>query len=109
MNLFPELIKATCTIVGAWGNATETGGLVQLRALDWNSSAPMGQYPVIVIYHIQEEGSQPFANFGWAGIIGSLAGMSPNVGIGEKVWYPMQKNITTKFGEPWMYVLRDVL
>ena len=26
-NLFPELIKAACTIVGAWGPATKNGDL----------------------------------------------------------------------------------
>jgi hypothetical protein len=35
--MFPELIKAECSMVGAWGKATAqyNGTLYQLRALDW--------------------------------------------------------------------------
>jgi len=109
MNLFPELIRAACSIVGTWGPATENQGLLQLRALDWDADAPMSKNPMISIYHFNQPGSQPFANFGWAGLIGSLAGFSDKVGIAEKVWLPFQKNITSEFGKPWMYVLRDVL
>jgi hypothetical protein len=35
INLFPELIRATCTMAGTWGSATASGHLLQLRALDW--------------------------------------------------------------------------
>jgi hypothetical protein len=35
LNLIPELIKAQCSTLGAWGPATTTGKLFQLRALDW--------------------------------------------------------------------------
>lgn len=38
-NLFPELCRAVCSIVGAWGNATADGNLLQLRALDYFAEA----------------------------------------------------------------------
>mmetsp|Transcript_27006 Transcript_27006/g.23893 ORF Transcript_27006/g.23893 Transcript_27006/m.23893 type:complete len:290 (-) Transcript_27006:537-1406(-) len=109
INLLPELIKAQCTIAGAWGEATAGNATLQLRALDWDASAPMSKHPLVSVYHFDIEGSQTFANFGWAGIIGSLAGFSPKVGIAEKVWLPIHNNDTTRYGMPWMYVLRDVL
>lgn len=38
--MIPELIKASCSILGAWGKATtntpHSGSLIQLRALDWS-------------------------------------------------------------------------
>jgi len=35
-NLIPELTRAWCNIVAAWGPASATGGLIQMRALDWD-------------------------------------------------------------------------
>lgn len=40
-----ELIRMACTAFGAWGPATEHGGLVQLRALDFGSG-PFANYTV---------------------------------------------------------------
>jgi len=40
VNLLPELLKASCSLLGAWGPATYSGELIQLRALDWESHAP---------------------------------------------------------------------
>ncbi len=34
VNLLPELLKASCSLLGAWGPATYSGELIQLRALD---------------------------------------------------------------------------
>jgi len=50
-----------------------------------------------------------FANFGWVGLIGSLAGFSTKIGISEKYWCPFETNITSAYGKPWMYALRDLL
>lgn len=69
----------------------------------------MSKYPLITIYHFNDDESQTFANFGWAGVIGSLAGFSPNVGISEKYGGPDNRKDSSWYGEPWMYVLRDVL
>jgi len=43
----------------------------------------------VTVYMPTEEGSVPFANIGFAGLVGSLTAMNKNgVSIGEKVWYP---------------------
>jgi hypothetical protein len=109
VNLFPELIRAHCSVGGMWGNATQNGKLIQLRSLDWDKNLPMNQFPLITIYHPTEAGSNHFANIGWPGMIGSLAGYSGNTAVSEADWLPDEDNETTIFGQPWMYVLRDVL
>jgi hypothetical protein len=49
--MIPEAIKATCSIIGAWGPATATGGLLQLRALDWGTDGPFQQWPLLATFH----------------------------------------------------------
>lgn len=111
LNMLPELTKAACTMFGAWGNATSaTGGsLFQLRALDWDVNAPIKDMPAVVVYHPVEGDGHAFANIGWPGMIGSLTGYSSSsIGISEKVWLT-DEDVTSRFGTPWTYVLRDVL
>lgn len=113
LNMFPELIQAACTIVGAWGPATKNHHLLQLRSLDWASDAPVNQFPAITIYNSTEANSTVFANIGFAGLIGSLTAISSKgIGIGEKVWYPPKgsnpRPRITYFGKPWAFVLRDL-
>jgi len=127
LNLLPELIKAACTVLGAWSTATTSSGLIHIRGLDWDDKAPIAKYATVVIYHpnASYEGysdnfhkyykqtgytSHAFANFGYPGLIGSLNAYSEvSVGLGEKVWITQEKDITTRFGNPWTYVLRDVV
>lgn len=118
VNLLPELLKASCSILGAWGKATESGELIQLRALDWESHAPMTKFPVITVYHSTEKGSIPFANIAWyskvfhykrVGFIGSLTGYSSaKIGVSERLRGGPAKTMT-RYGKPWTYVLRDVM
>ena len=35
LNVFPELIKAACTVAGLWGPATDNAHTLHMRALDW--------------------------------------------------------------------------
>lgn len=127
LNLLPELIKASCTVLGAWKEATTASGLIHLRGLDWDDQAPIAKYATVTIYHpnASYEGytehfhkyykqynytSHTFANFGYPGLIGSLNAYSEaSIGLGEKVWITEEKDITTRFGNPWTYVLRDVV
>ncbi|TNV78496.1 hypothetical protein FGO68_gene1350 [Halteria grandinella] len=115
-NLFAELSRAHCTILGAWGDATADGKLYHLRTLDWNPTAKVNEFPAIIIYEPSEAGSQQFANIGYLGLIGSLTAMSRiGISVGEKVMYRkdgIDYNPTpewTYFGKPWLYVLRDTI
>ena len=115
-NMLPELTQAACTVFGAFGEATADGKLYHLRALDWEPTAQVNQYPTVIIYDSTEENSKPFANIGYMGLIGTLTAMSKiGISIGEKVMYvrsPTDYPVTpdyTYIGKPWMYVLRDTV
>lgn len=107
-NMFPELIKAACSIVGAWGEATTTNGLFHLRALDWGTDNPFRLYPLLSVYHPQEGNGHAFATLGWNGLLGGLTGFSPYVGAGEKVWIHYN-GTDAREGIPWNFLFRDIL
>ncbi|CAF1008294.1 unnamed protein product [Rotaria sordida] len=127
LNMLPEMIKAACTVLGAWGNSAVGSTLLHVRALDWDDKAPIAKYATITVYHpnASYQGysdhfheyykqrnyhSHAFANFGYAGLIGSLGAYSEaSIGLGEKVWITKEQDITTRYGNPWTYVLRDVV
>jgi hypothetical protein len=110
LNLFPELIKAACTVAGVWKEATDNGQTLHVRALDWDYKNPISKYPVVIIYHPSDPKLHVHANFAWAGFIGSLTGISDKVSLGEKVWIPPKGSVkTTRYGNPWTYVFRDIL
>lgn len=114
--LFPELIKAGCSMIGAWGKATAggAGGLIQLRALDWTTNGPFQKFPVLINWHPTQQPGAPFAGFNhtvlsWAGLVGAITGWSASgISISEKVWlqYSGVENIV---GEPFTFVLQDML
>lgn len=109
LNMVPELGKASCSIFGAYGNASATNKLIHLRSLDWENHSKMSKFPLVTIYHSTEEGSVPFANMGWPVLIGSLTGYNAaKVGVGERLkGAPAYEE--SRFGTPWTYVLRDGL
>jgi len=107
MHMLPELVQAHCSIYGAWGSATPDGSLYQLRALDWDTSGPLQQYPVVTIYH--PDLGQPFANVGWAGWIASITGMSSaQMGMSEKVT-DHDFGTNSRIGVPFNFLMRDIL
>ncbi len=97
-----------------------------MQALDWEDEAPIAKYATITVYHPnasyegyndhfydyykqQNYKSHAFANFRYGGIIGSLGAYSKvTIGLGSKVWITQGEDITSRFGNPWIYVLRDV-
>ena len=110
LNIFPELIKAACTVAGVWGPATSNQQTLHLRALDWDFKNPISKYPVVIVYHPSDSKLVTHANFGWAGFVGSMTGISEYVSIGEKVWLPPKNSVKmTRYGNPWTYLFRDVL
>lgn len=110
LNIFPELIKAACTVAGVWGKATANGQTLHVRSLDWDAQNPISHYPTIIVYHPSDKKLATHANFGWAGFVGSMTGISEYVSLGEKVWLPPKHSVKmTRYGNPWTYVFRDVL
>jgi len=120
VNMLPELIRMTCTMMGAWGKATATpaaaasasgggGGLVQLRALDFGSG-PFANYSVLTVYHPTE--GNAFASLGFPGMVGAITGWSDKVALSEKVWETYDGSGVQPGhydGEPVVAVIRDML
>jgi len=111
VHMFPELIKAQCSMFGAWGRATinsTNGGLVQLRSLDFGTDNPFRLAPVLAVYHPNENGGHPFAQLTFAGFLGALTGYGSRTAICEKLWDSYNET-DKRAGEPWNFVLRDIL
>ena len=107
-NMFPEMTKAACTIVGATNKSTPTGTINHLRALDFSVHCPMKNYAQVTVYH--DPSGPVTVNVGWTGMIGVLTGVSnTTIGIGEKVWDNHPSGVDGVHGEPWMFLLRDAL
>lgn len=108
INFVSEITRAHCTIIGAWGAATFDGKLYHLRTLDWNPTAPVNEFPSLIIYEPSTPGQQTYANVAWLGMVGTITGMSKiGISIGEKVYYQKDNVAYRKeprwsyFGKPW--------
>eukprot|EP01121_Diplochlamys_sp_Union-15-3_P011240 TRINITY_DN3231_c0_g3_i2.p1 TRINITY_DN3231_c0_g3~~TRINITY_DN3231_c0_g3_i2.p1 ORF type:complete len:430 (-),score=64.57 TRINITY_DN3231_c0_g3_i2:65-1327(-) len=109
IHMFPELIKASCSMVGASGSAIAktNGTLYQLRALDWSTDGPFQLFPQVLVYH--PDNGHPFSILSWAGFIGAISGYSSApIGICEKVWLSYNGS-DSRFGIPFHFLLRDIL
>jgi len=111
VNMVGELIKMTCTMMGAWGKATPAGlpGLVQLRALDIGA-APFANFSLLTVYHPAD--GHAFASLGFPGNVGAVTGWSAQIGLSEKVWETYDKPSVQPGhydGEPVTGVIRDML
>ena len=79
-NVFPALFH--CSGFALWGKATVGGKLYHGRILDYITGLGL-QYHAVV-YILNPEGSNGFANIGYGGFIGSVSGMNDQqVAIGE--------------------------
>lgn len=111
ISLFPELIKAACSLVGAWGNATFDKNAYFLRAFDWDTNSPMQKSHIIVVYHSTEPNSITYATLGYCGLIGALTVVNEKgLAMGMKHWpSTYEDNVKTqRAGKPFHFVLRDI-
>eukprot|EP00043_Microstomoeca_roanoka_P004787 m.51843 g.51843 ORF g.51843 m.51843 type:complete len:440 (+) comp12654_c0_seq1:210-1529(+) len=114
IHMIGELTKGSCSMYGAWGNATKsTGKTFQLRALDWDVDGPFRNFPQITVYHpVNSSNGHAFANIGWTGWLGSITGISSTqVAISEiGVSFPDDTfGQESRFGIPFTFILRDIL
>ncbi|KJE94290.1 hypothetical protein CAOG_04958 [Capsaspora owczarzaki ATCC 30864] len=109
LHMFPELIKAACSMMGSWGPAiAKTNGTVfQLRALDWGTDSPLTNYPLLLVSHPQAGDGNEFASLAWKGFIGSITGYSHKMGVSEKVWAGYNET-SSRAGIPFHFLLRDI-
>jgi hypothetical protein len=79
-NVFPALFH--CSGFALWSKATVGGKLYHGRILDYMTGLGLQYHAVVQVLH--PEGSNAFANIGYAGFIGSVSGMNDKqIGIGE--------------------------
>ncbi|KAL5477617.1 hypothetical protein EMCRGX_G024436 [Ephydatia muelleri] len=108
VHMIPELIKAGCSMLGAWGSAiVDPLGMLQVRALDFDTTASLQDAPTVVVYHPDE--GNVFANVGWAGWIASISGMSSKgIAMSEKHG-EMPFGEESRVGIPFNFLIRDIL
>ena len=53
LHMIAGLTQGKCSMLGAWGDATANGHLIQLRALDWNMDGPFRNFSQVTVYHPQ--------------------------------------------------------
>ena len=109
-----ELTKGSCSMYGAWGTSTYEGKMLQMRALDWDTTGPFQNFPQVTVYHAGDDDDlgHSFANVGWTGWLGSITGMSSaNMAISEiGVSFPDATfGKESRFGIPFTFILRDIL
>ena len=90
VNMFPELIRMSCTAYGAWGDATTqslNGGLLQLRALDFGGG-PFANFTVVQTHRNDPNNpDHAFVSISFPGMVGVITGLAQNgIGVSEKVW-----------------------
>ena len=109
VNMLPELLRMQCSMMGAWGAATPTGQLVQLRTLDFGSG-PFTSHTFIAVHH-PSDSSVAFATFTFPAFVGAVTGFSEKIGLSEKV-----DDVSTGKGPSGSYagqaaimVIRDIL
>lgn len=79
-NVFPALFH--CSGFALFNSATVDGVLYHGRILDYITELGLQYYPLVQILH--PDGSNAFANIGYAGFIGSVSGMNDQqLGFGE--------------------------
>ena len=79
-NVFPALFH--CSGFALFNSATIDGVLYHGRILDYITELGLQYYPLVQILH--PDGSNAFANIGYAGFIGSVSGMNDQqLGFGE--------------------------
>ncbi|NOY83173.1 MAG: hypothetical protein GXP31_19440 [Kiritimatiellaeota bacterium] len=106
-NMIGETSEWHCSLFAASGPATRDGRLLQLRALDYETRAGIQRFPVITVYH--PDRGHPFANFGWAGIVGSVTGMSSVPLAISEIGDDYDAMHDSLQGTPFMFLLRDIL
>jgi len=113
-----ELTRGSCSMFGAWGNATRDsrdGKLLQLRALDWDTEGPFRDYHLITVYHPSESSEfNTFANLGFVGWIASITGMNRNGLSVSEIGVSMPdasfgKERYLAPGYPFGFLIRDIL
>jgi hypothetical protein len=95
----------SCSMFGTWGSRTENGRLFSGRNLDWFKDTGISTYKLVTIYHPLKGFAH--ATFGWAGIWGSITGISSQgITVHEA---NLESDDVTFEGFPWVLRLRYIM
>jgi len=72
-----------CSMMGAWGDATASRNLVQLRTLDFGQG-PMANHTFLAVHH-PSDSVIDFALYSFPSFVGAVTGFSEKIGLSEKV------------------------
>jgi len=90
INYLPELIRMSCSMMGATRSATTHGKLVQLRTLDFGA-VPFSNYGMVVVHHKTDDTNaapDAFATVSFPGFVSAVTGFnSAGLVQSEKVSY----------------------
>ena len=107
IHALPDLSEYHCSAFNAVGPATSDGHMIQLRNLDYEMSLGMQRHPLIIIGNPTPE--LRYANIGFAGFIGCIAGLnSQGLGVSE-VGESFDYSFETLSGAPMPFLLRDII
>jgi len=100
------LVDHDCDFFAAWGNVTVDGRLLSTRNLDIRPGTGISKFKLIAVYNLSTD-AHSYVNIGFAGFIGSLAGMSKQ---GMTVSEANLDNGDVSFdGIAWPMRLREIL
>jgi hypothetical protein len=95
----------SCTMFAVWGDRTVDGKLFSLRNLDWISQTGMHRRRLVTV--CRPEGRHAFVSMGYAGVIGTLAGMNEKgISLSEVGAFSVSEELD---GIPWVLMGRRVL
>ncbi|MGQ9731193.1 MAG: C45 family autoproteolytic acyltransferase/hydrolase [Candidatus Zipacnadales bacterium] len=103
----PDLSEMDCTFFAAWGDFTQEGNFIQLRALDYATGAHIQDNPAIIVYHPKD--GPAYVNIGWCGFIGMVTGMNAQQICMSEIGDDFEKEKHTLEGEPMPFIMRDVI
>jgi hypothetical protein len=101
----PDISEWHCSFFAAYGKATRTGDLFQIRALDYTTNAGIQKYPALKVY--EPAHGIPFVNVGWAGFCGMVTGMNADGIAMSEIGDDWDMKTDSFDGRPLTYVMRD--
>ncbi len=101
----PDISEWHCSFFAAYGKATHSGDLLQIRALDYATFAGIQKYPSIKVYDPVH--GIPFVNVGWAGFCGMVSGMNADGIAMSEIGDNWDMQTDSFDGRPLTYVMRD--
>lgn len=95
-----------CSMFAVWGSRTLNGDLYSARNLDWNKDTGVNKYKLVVVT-VPDDGAMPSVSVGFAGLYGTLAGMSAaGLTVHEA---NLEEDKISFLGFPWVLRLRYIM